>query len=104
MAPADGFAVRPDALAGGAGAMGSAAQELGRLTGSLLGVGGQLADAVGQPVAADAALELTMRWLAQLRRLQALVDGLGMAMALAGELYVHGDEDVARTLGGRPDP
>jgi hypothetical protein len=104
MTPADGFAVRPDALGGGAGAVGSAAQELGQLTGSLMGVGGQLADAVGQPVAADAALEFTMRWLAQLRRLHALVDGLGMAMALAGELYVHGDEDVARALRGRPDP
>jgi hypothetical protein len=104
MAPADGFAVRPDALAGGAGAVGSAARELGQLTGSLVRVGGQLADAVGQPVAADAALELTMRWLAQLRRLHAQVDGLGMAMALAGELYVQGDEDVARALRGRPHP
>jgi hypothetical protein len=94
----DGFVVRPDALAAGAGAVESAVNQVGQLAGSLVGVGGQLADAVGQPVAADAALELTLRWVTQLRRLEALVDGLGMAVGLASELYARGDEAVAGAL------
>lgn len=104
MAPLDGFAVRPDALAMGAGAVGSAAQELQQLIGSLVGVGRQLADAVGEPAAAGAALEFTARWGVQLRRLEALVDGLGMAVALAGERYVRSDADVAGALEGGPGP
>jgi uncharacterized protein YukE len=102
MALADGFAVRPDALAVGAGAVGPAAQELRQLAGSLAGVGGLLADAVGQPAAADASLEFTARWVGQLRHLEALVDGLGMALALAGELYRDGDREVAGAFGAGP--
>jgi hypothetical protein len=102
MALADGFAVRPDALAAGAGAVGSGAQELERLAGSLATVGWQLADAVGQPPAADASLELTARWVGRLGQLAALVDGLGVAVALAGELYRDGDREVAGGFGGGP--
>jgi hypothetical protein len=102
MALADGFAVRTDALAAGAGAVGSVARELERLAGSLATVGWQLADAVGQPAAADASLELTARWVGQLGRLAGLVDGLGVAVALADALYRDGDREVAGAFGAGP--
>lgn len=104
MAPVEGFVVRPDALAVGAGAVGSAARELQQLAGSLAAVGGQLADAVGQPAAADASLEFTVRWVVQLRRLELLVDGLRAGVELGSQLYVRTDEDAAQALGGRPGP
>jgi hypothetical protein len=104
MASADRFAVRPDALTAGVGTVGSAVHRVEALAASLVGVGGQLVDAVGLPGAADAALDFTVRWVAELRRLEALVDGLGVGLALAGELYVRGDTGVADAFEGGPGP
>ena len=84
--------------------MESAVNQVGQLAGSLLG-GRAAGRRGGPPVAADAALEFTARWVAQLRRLEALVDGLGMAVALASGVYVRGDEAVAGAVarGSGPD-
>jgi hypothetical protein len=78
--------------------------ELQQFAGSLVQVGGRLADAVGRPAAADAALEFTTCWLLQLRRLESLTSGLGVGLELAAGLYADGDQDVGEAFGGRPGP